>query len=88
MNIPVGHHHPITQMIAQINDIFADLGFVFAEGPEAETEYYNFDRLNVPKDHPARDMQDTFWFKEADVPEPMVLRTHTSPVQALSLIHI
>ena len=69
-------------MIAQINDIFADLGFVFAEGPEAETEYYNFDRLNVPKDHPSRDMHDTFWFKETDTPEPMVLRTHTSPVQA------
>ncbi len=82
METPPGHRHPITQMIAQINDIFAVLGFVFAEGPEAETEYYNFDRLNVPKDHPARDMQDTFWLKEVDVPEPTVLRTHTSPVQA------
>lgn len=72
----------MTQMIAEINSIFAEIGFVFAEGPEAETEYYNFDRLNVPKDHPSRDMQDTFWFKEKDVTEPMVLRTHTSPVQA------
>lgn len=77
-----GHRHPITTMIAEINGIFAELGFVFAEGPEAETEHYNFDRLNVPKNHPARDMQDTFWFKATDVPEPTVLRTHTSPVQA------
>lgn len=69
-------------MIAEINTIFAEVGFVFAEGPEAEREYYNFDRLNVPKDHPSRDMQDTFWFKKTDVKEPTVLRTHTSPVQA------
>lgn len=77
-----GHQHPITQMIADINAIFLDIGFVFAEGPEAEREQYNFDRLNVPKDHPSRDMQDTFWFKSSDVSEPTVLRTHTSPVQA------
>ncbi len=69
-------------MITEINSIFAELGFVFADGPEAETAYYNFDRLNFPPEHPARDMQDTFWFKSADVAEPMVLRTHTSPVQA------
>lgn len=69
-------------MIAEMNSIFADIGFVFAEGPEVETEYYNFDRLNVPKDHPARDLQDTFWLRESDVTEPTVLRTHTSPVQA------
>jgi phenylalanyl-tRNA synthetase alpha chain len=77
-----GHQHPLTQMIAEINEIFAAIGFVFAEGPEAETAYYNFDRLNFPPEHPARDMQDTFWFKNKDVSEPMVLRTHTSPVQA------
>ncbi len=82
MNQPIGHQHPLTQMIAEINSIFSEIGFVFAEGPEAETEYYNFDQLNVPKDHPSRDMQDTFWFKSSDVSEPMVLRTHTSPVQA------
>ena len=76
-----GHRHPLTQMIAEINSIFAEIGFVFAEGPEAESEYYNFDRLNFPKNHPARDMQDTFWFKNNDVKESMVLRTHTSPVQ-------
>jgi len=69
-------------MIDEINHIFADIGFTFAEGPEAETEHYNFDQLNVPKDHPSRDMQDTFWFKDTDVSEPTVLRTHTSPVQA------
>jgi phenylalanyl-tRNA synthetase alpha chain len=55
---------------------------VFAEGPEAETEVYNFDKLNVAKDHPSRDMQDTFYFKTKDTAESMVLRTHTSPVQA------
>jgi phenylalanyl-tRNA synthetase alpha chain len=68
-------------MISEINGIFAEVGFVFAEGPEAESEHYNFDMLNFPKDHPARDMQDTFWFKRTDTKEPMVLRTHTSPVQ-------
>lgn len=76
-----GHQHPLTQMISEINSIFAEIGFVFAEGPEAETEVYNFDKLNVPKDHPARDMQDTFWFRSSDVSEPTVLRTQTSPVQ-------
>jgi phenylalanyl-tRNA synthetase alpha chain len=82
MQIPTGHQHPLTHMIAEINDIFAKIGFEFAEGPEAELEKYNFDRVNVPKDHPSRDMQDTFWFKSKDVFEPTVLRTHTSPVQA------
>lgn len=76
-----GHRHPLSQMITEINEIFSKLGFVFADGPEAEREYYNFDRLNFPKDHPSRDLQDTFWFKEEDVKEPTVLRTHTSPVQ-------
>ncbi len=78
---PDGHQHPLTQMIAEINSIFAEIGFMFAEGPEAETEYYNFDQLNVPKDHPSRDMQDTFWFKSKDVSSPTVLRTQTSAVQ-------
>lgn len=72
----------MTQMIAEINAIFAKIGFSFASGPEAETEHYNFDRLNVPANHPSRDMQDTFWLRAEDVPEPTVLRTHTSPVQA------
>jgi phenylalanyl-tRNA synthetase alpha chain len=82
MQVHKGHQHPMTQMIAEVNSIFSEVGFEFAEGPEAETEHYNFDQLNVPKDHPSRDMQDTFWFKAKDVSEPMVLRTHTSPVQA------
>lgn len=82
MEAQKGHRHPISHMITEINSIFAEIGFVFAEGPEAETEYYNFDRLNVPKDHPSRDMQDTFWFRSEDVSLPTVLRTHTSPVQA------
>ncbi len=76
-----GHQHPMSKMIAEINQIFAERGFVFATGPEAETEQYNFDRLNIKKDHPARDMQDTFWLKSEDVTEPTVLRTQTSPVQ-------
>lgn len=78
---PIGHIHPMPKMIAEINQIFSELGFVFAEGPEAETESYNFDRLNIKKDHPARDMQDTFWLRSSDVNEPTVLRTQTSPVQ-------
>ena len=81
MKTQKGHQHPLTQMISEINSIFAEIGFVFAEGPEAEKEYYNFDQLNVPKDHPSRDMQDTFWFKDKDVSEPTVMRTQTSNVQ-------
>ena len=77
-----GHLHPLSHMITEINATFSEIGFVFAEGPEAELEYYNFDRLNVPKDHTSRDMQDTFWFKRSETKKPMVLRTHTSPVQA------
>lgn len=77
-----GHQHPLTLMIAEINDIFADIGYTFATGPEMESAYFNFDRLNFPPEHPARDMQDTFWLRSEDVTEATVLRTHTSPVQA------
>ncbi len=73
-----GHMHPLTQVIREITDSFVAMGFEIADGPEVESEHYNFDSLNVPKDHPARDMQDTFWV--AGVPQT-VLRTHTSPVQ-------
>jgi phenylalanyl-tRNA synthetase alpha chain len=73
-----GHVHPLSIVIRDANAIFGELGFVFAEGPEMETIAYNFDRLNVPKDHPSRDMQDTFYIEGRD---DMVLRTHTSPVQ-------
>jgi len=82
MNNLTGHKHPISQIIAEINAIFSEIGFNFADGPELESEYYNFDRLNVPKDHPARDMHDTFWLPGNLASKPMVLRTHTSPVQA------
>lgn len=73
-----GSIHPISSLIREANQIFLQMGFTFAEGPLVESEWYNFDALNVPKDHPARDMQDTFFIKD----EPgMVLRTHTSNVQ-------
>lgn len=73
-----GHIHPLTQTINNAVSIFTELGFEVVDGPEIETEYYNFDALNVPKDHPSRDMQDTFWLKGV---KETVLRTHTSPVQ-------
>jgi phenylalanyl-tRNA synthetase alpha chain len=73
-----GHPHPMTAAIREIYSIFRDIGYDVAQGPELETEFYNFDALNVPKDHPARDMQDTFWIKSKD---RKVLRTHTSAVQ-------
>jgi phenylalanyl-tRNA synthetase alpha chain len=74
-----GHLHPITQILQEIEEIFQSMGFNVIEGPEIETEYYNFDALNVPKDHPARDMQDTFWLKSGN--QKLLLRTHTSPMQ-------
>jgi phenylalanyl-tRNA synthetase alpha chain len=73
---PRGTLHPLTQVRDDIIAVFASLGFSVAEGPEIETDYYNFEALNLPPDHPARDMQDTFYFS-ADT----LLRTHTSPVQ-------
>ncbi|MBI5138794.1 MAG: phenylalanine--tRNA ligase subunit alpha [Candidatus Vogelbacteria bacterium] len=76
-----GHYHPLTLVIRDIADAFSSLGFEIADGPEIETEYYNFDALNVPKDHPARDMWDTFWLKEDGSGVKKLLRTHTSPVQ-------
>lgn len=72
----IGKRHPITQVLEEITDIFVSLGFSVAEGPEIELDYYNFEALNLPKDHPARDMQDTFY-----ITDDMVLRTHTSSVQ-------
>ncbi len=71
-----GHLHPITKISREISDIFVKLGFDIAEGPEVETDYYNFEALNIPKYHPARDMQDTFYISDS-----IVLRTHTSPTQ-------
>ncbi len=76
-----GHLHIITQAIRDISLIFEKIGFAVASGPELETEFYNFDALNIPADHPARDMQDTFWIKTEKGEERKVLRTHTSSVQ-------
>ncbi len=92
-----GHLHPLTHVQREAVEIFSSMGFEVAEGPEIETEYYNFDALNIPEDHPARDLWDTFWIKQrTDYRLPaieqktasgksqsvnLLLRTHTSPVQ-------
>ena len=93
-SFPSGHLHPLTQVMDDLVSIFRSMGFVCADGPEIENDYYNFEALNVPADHPARDMQDTFYLESAHkqlvLPnlsgaqadqEPNLLRTHTSPVQ-------
>lgn len=71
-----GSLHPVTQIQTEIEDLFTSLGFAVLDGPEVESEYHNFDALNIPSTHPARDMQDTFWLTGGNL-----LRTHTSPVQ-------
>jgi len=71
-----GHLHPITRIQRELEELFSSLGFAVLDGPEVEDEYHNFDALNIPPDHPARDMQDTFWLDGGNL-----LRTHTSPVQ-------
>jgi phenylalanyl-tRNA synthetase alpha chain len=87
-----GHYHPVSILIGEISRAFSDMGFDVVDGPELETEYYNFDALNVPKDHPARDMQDTFFVKadrdattalgvDKRAGDQLLLRTHTSGVQ-------
>lgn len=76
-----GSKHPITLVIQEVSDIFAGLGFAVAEGPEIEDDWYNFEALNFPPEHPARDMQDTFF-----VDNNLLLRTHTSPVQIRSML--
>lgn len=73
---PFGREHPINKVLYEITRIFVSMGFEVEEGPDVELDYYNFEALNIPKDHPARDMQDTFY-----ISEDIVLRTHTSPVQ-------
>jgi len=73
----LGHLHPLTQVKKEIEEIFQSMGFSVVEGPEIENEWYNFDALNIPKDHPARDMWDTLYLKNPK----LLLRTHTSPVQ-------
>lgn len=80
---PLGHIHPLSQLQEEVERIFSQMGFTVADGPEIESEHYNFESLNIPKDHPARDMQDTFFIQEKDDADHgrMVLRTQTSPVQ-------
>ena len=81
---PVGARHPLSLMQDQISDIFIGMGWEIAEGPEVESEWFNFDALNFDADHPARAMQDTFFIEPADA--HLVLRTHTSPVQVRSML--
>lgn len=76
-----GHSHLLQQIIDEMEDLFVGLGYTIAEGPEVETDLYNFEMLNLPKDHPARDMQDSFY-----ITEETLLRTHTSPVQARTML--
>jgi len=74
--VPTGRKHPISEVCDEVIEIFLGLGFQISEGPEVESDYYNFEALNIPKDHPARDMHDTFY-----ISDEVLLRTHTSPVQ-------
>lgn len=80
INQPLGHLHPVTVVQQQLEEVFAGMGFMVLDGPEIESEYYNFTALNIPPDHPARDAHDTFWLKDGNL-----LRTHTSPVQVRAL---
>jgi phenylalanyl-tRNA synthetase alpha chain len=81
--VPLGRLHPTTQILREICSIFTSMGFQVVEGPEVEWEYYNFEALNMPKGHPARDMWATLWidFQDDKSERPMLLRTHTSPMQ-------
>ncbi|MEH7343730.1 phenylalanine--tRNA ligase subunit alpha [Bacillus sp. JJ1532] len=78
--VKTGNHHPLTSIVEEIEDLFIGMGYTIAEGPEVESDYYNFEALNLPKDHPARDMQDSFY-----ITEDILLRTQTSPVQARTM---
>lgn len=78
--VAVGGPHLLTSIVEEIEDLFIGLGFEVREGPEVETDYYNFEALNLPKGHPARDMQDSFY-----ITEDLLMRTHTSPVQARTM---
>ena len=82
----IGRVHPITQVIDELTAIFADMGFAVAEGPDIETEDYNFTKLNFPENHPARDMHDTFFFNPTPDGSRLLLRTHTSPVQVRTML--
>lgn len=82
----MGRLHPISQTIDELIEIFAQMGFTVAEGPQIESDDYNFTKLNVPPDHPARQMQDTFYMPDAADGSKRVLRTHTSPVQVRTML--
>ena len=82
----IGRVHPITQVTDELTAIFADMGFAVAEGPDIETEDYNFTKLNFPEDHPAREMHDTFFFNPKPDGSRLLLRTHTSPVQVRTML--
>ena len=79
-NVPQGHLHPLTLTMQRIKDIFVHMGFSVEEGPEIERDYFNFEALNLPKDHPARDMQDSFY-----ITDEILMRSQTSPVQARTM---
>jgi len=82
----IGRVHPITQVTDELTAIFADMGFAIAEGPDIETDDYNFTKLNFPEGHPARDMHDTFYFPTKPDGSRLLLRTHTSPVQVRTML--
>ena len=84
--VETGRIHPITQVFDEVTAIFADLGFAVAEGPDIESDDYNFTRLNFPPGHPAREMHDTFFFQPDETGERKLLRTHTSPVQVRTML--
>jgi phenylalanyl-tRNA synthetase alpha chain len=86
MGVEAGRIHPISQVFDEITAIFADMGFSVAEGPDIETDDYNFTKLNFPPGHPARDMHDTFFFAPDASGERKLLRTHTSPVQVRTML--
>ena len=83
---PEGTLHPIGQVMDELAAIFGEMGFTWAEGPDIEDDWHNFSALNIPPDHPARQMQDTFYLPKRADGTPMVLRTHTSPVQARTML--
>ena len=83
---PQGSVHPVSQVMDELAEIFADLGFAVATGPEIETQWHNFTALNMPESHPARAMHDTFYLRAAEGEEAKVLRTHTSPVQIRTMM--
>lgn len=88
----LGHKHPISHTTELLEDIFISLGFKIEDGPQVEDELHNFDKLNIPHNHPARDVWDTFWIsddvnKDKDIGERLLLRTHTSPVQIRTMMN-